>query len=150
MKKTLFVILVLVMAVPLVAEEMDPPPIVEAAHNRVVGFLQLSEEQVAEWDLIYQTHRDQEQIYKDQIAAVQADIEAFFEEGGTDAEYLGGLVMDRHELGEALREVHIVYHEAFVALLDEAQLRRLRFIARADDVQQIIPAFKLFELIPRR
>ena len=37
-----------------------------------------------------------------------------------------------------------------MALLDESQARRLGFIARADDVQPIIPGFKLFELIPRR
>ena len=35
-------------------------------------------------------------------------------------------------------------------LLDDEQFGRLGFIARADKVQPIIPAFKLFELIPRR
>jgi hypothetical protein len=59
-------------------------------------------------------------------------------------------MIDRRELGEELIEVHVVYHEAFVAMLDEVQVRRLRFIARADDVQNTIPAFKLFELIRRR
>jgi len=35
-------------------------------------------------------------------------------------------------------------------LLDEDQMGRLVFINRADKVQPIIPAFKLFELIRRR
>ena len=59
-------------------------------------------------------------------------------------------MIERRQLGEALVEVHLIYHEAFLALLDDGQARRLRFIARADDVQRFIPAFKLFELIPRR
>ena len=56
----------------------------------------------------------------------------------------------RSYTGEDLIEVHVVYHEDFVALLEENQIRKLYFIARADDVQRIIPAFKLFELIRRR
>jgi len=63
---------------------------------------------------------------------------------------LGELVIERHTLGEALFDVHLVYHEEFFAILDETQMRRLKFIARADDVQKVIPAFKLFDLIPRR
>jgi hypothetical protein len=47
-------------------------------------------------------------------------------------------------------QVHVVYHGDFVLILDDAQVLKLRFVARADDIQKIIPAFKLFELIPRR
>jgi Spy/CpxP family protein refolding chaperone len=150
MKKLMIVVTVLFLAVPLAAQEADPPPIVEAAHNRVESFLGLSEEQAADWDAIYQIHRDAEQPLKDEITAVQAEIDALFEAGDPDPAEVGALVIERRQLGEDLIEVHVVYHEGFVALLDEAQLRRLKFIARADEVQQIIPAFKLFELIPRR
>jgi hypothetical protein len=150
MKKWLFAVMVLCVVAPLAAQEMEPPPIVEAAHNRVAAFLQLSDEQIAGWDVIYQIHRDAEQPLKDEAAAVQAEIDALFEAGEPDPAALGELVIQRRDLGEALFEVHLVYHEDFIALLDETQTRRLRFIARADDVQQIIPAFKLFELIPRR
>ena len=150
MKKMLIAAIALCVVAPLAAQEMEPPPIVEAAHNRVAGFLQLTDEQISDWDVLYQIHRDAEQPLKDDIAAVQAEIEALFEAGEPDPAALGELMIERRYLGEALLEVHIVYHEAFVALLDESQVRRLRFIARADDVQKIIPAFKLFELIPRR
>jgi hypothetical protein len=135
---------------PLIAQEMEPPPIVEAAHNRVANFLQLSDQQIADWDVIYKIHRDAEQPLQDEAAAVQAEIDALFEAGAPDPAEVGELVIQRHELGEALITVHVVYHQDFVALLDETQVRRLNFIARADDVQQVIPAFKLFELIPKR
>jgi hypothetical protein len=151
MKKLLIAVMTLCVVAPLVAQEVEePPPIVETAHNRVAAFLQLTDEQIAAWDVIYQIHREAEQPLKDEISTVQAEIDALFEAGDPDPAALGALVIERHALGEALFNVHLVYHEDFVALLDETQARRLKFIARADDVQQIIPAFKLFELIPKR
>jgi len=150
MKKLLIALIAVCVVAPLAAQETEPPPIVEAAHNRVAGFLQMSDEQIGAWDVIYQIHRDAERPLKDEIAAVQAEIDALFESGEPEPAELGELVIQRHELGGALIDVHLVYHEDFVSLLDEDQARRLGFIARADDVQRIIPAFKLFELIPRR
>jgi Spy/CpxP family protein refolding chaperone len=149
MKKLLIVLFALAVVAPVAAQE-EPPPIVEASHNAVVAFLQLTDEQIVVWDEIYQIHRDAEQPLKEDIRAVQDEIDALFEAGDPDPAAVGALFIERRELGEALIEVHVVYHEDFVVLLDEDQVRRLRFIARADDVQKFIPAFKLFELIRRR
>ncbi len=150
MKKILIAVIALCVVAPLAAQEKEPPPIVEAAHNRVAAFLQLTGEQIAAWNVIYRIHRDAEQPLQDEIAAVQAEIDALFEAGTPDAAEAGEMVIQRHDLGEALVAVHVVYHQDFIALLDQTQVKRLNFIARADDVQQIIPAFKLFELIPKR
>ena len=92
--------------------------------------------------------RDAEQPLKEAIVAVQEEIDALFEAGEPDPAAVGALFITRRDLGEQLLEVHLVYHEDFVLLLDENQARKLRFMARADDVQKFIPAFKLFELIP--
>jgi len=152
MKKFLIVLMVLSVVSPVLAQEPEgePPPIVEASHNAVVAFLKLAPAQVEDWNAIYWTHRDLEKPLKQDIAAVQEDLEALFEGEEPDPVEVGELVIQRRDLGEELLWVHIDYHEAFVALLDEGQARKLRFIARADDVQKFIPAFKLFELIPRR
>ena len=148
MRKCLITLIAIVAVSPIFAEE--PPPIVEAAHNQVVRFLNLSEEQIVAWHEIYQIHREAEKPLQEEIAVIQGMIDELFEAGDPDPYAVGELMIDRRELGEALIEVHVVYHEAFVALLDDGQLRRLRFIARADEVQKTIPAFKLFELIRRR
>ena len=140
MKKILIAVIALCVVAPLVAQEMDSPPIVEASHNGVAAFLQLTDEQIAAWDVIYQVHRDAGTTGSEtdeNPRLLQAGIEALFEAGDPDPAALGELVIERHALGEALFEVHLVYHEDFVALLDETQARRLQFIARADDVQQI-------------
>jgi len=150
MKKVLFSLFALAIVAPAIAQEDGPPPIVEASHNAVVAFLDLTPEQVTAWDEIYQIHRDAETPIQEDIREVQEAIDALFEAGDPDAAEVGELFIERRVLGEELIDVHVVYHEDFVAMLDERQLRRLGFIARADDVQRIIPAFKLFELIRRR
>ena len=132
MKRIVMLLVAVALVSPVFAQGPDdPPPIAEASHNAVVAFLRLTEEQVVLWD-------------------IQADIDALFEMGNPDPEELGVLFIDRREATEELIQVHLDYHESFVAILDDNQVRRLRFIARADDVQKFIPAFKLFELIPRR
>ena len=152
MKRFLVFLVAMAFVSPVLAQglEGEPPPIAEASHNAVVAFLKLTPEQVTAWDEIYWIHRDEERPLKDAIVGVQEEIERLFEAGEPDPADVGALFITRRDLGEQLFNVHLVYHEDFVQLLDEAQARRLRFIARADDVQKIIPAFKLFELIPRR
>ena len=152
MRKFLIFLLVVAVVGPVLAQEpeAESPPIVEASHNAVVVYLKLTLEQVNAWDEIYWIHRDAEQPLKEAIAAVQEEIDALFEAGDPNPAEVGALFIERRDLGEQLLDVHIVYHEDFVALLEENQIRKLGFIARADDVQKIIPAFKLFELIPRR
>jgi hypothetical protein len=151
MKKMLIALFALAVVAPVLAQDAQgPPPAVEAAHNQVVRFLQLTEDQVLAWDEIYLIHRDAEQLLFEDIALVQADIEDLLAEPDPDPAALGELVLVRRDLGEQVADVHRMYHEDFLALLDEDQAGRLEFINRADDVQRIIPAFKHFELIPRR
>jgi len=149
MKRILIALIAVALVTPVFAQE-EPPPIVEASHNAVVAFLKLTPEQVEDWNTINRIHRDLEQLLKVEIAIVQGEIDALFEAGDPDPAVVGELFIRRRDLGGELLEVHLVYHEDFVLILDDVQVRRLRFIARADDVQKIIPAFKLFELIPRR
>ena len=149
MRRILIALIAVALVTPVFAQE-EPPPIVEASHNAVVAFLKLTPEQVEAWHVIYQIHREMEQRLQRAIAGVQAEIDALFEAGEPDPAAVGALFITRRDLGEQLLEVHLVYHEDFVLLLDEDQARKLRFMARADDVQKFIPAFKLFELIPRR
>ena len=152
MKRFLIVLFVLAVVSPVLAQEpeLEPPPIVEASHNAVVAFLELTPEQVEDWNTIYRTHREAENPLQEDIAAVQEEIDALFDAGTPDPAAVGTLFIERRALTEALIQVHLDYYGDFLLILDDTQVRKLRFIARADDVQPIIPAFKLFELIPRR
>ena len=152
MKNVLFALIVLAAGSPLVAQVEPPevPPAIMAAHNQVVRFLELDESQVAAWDALWQVHRDAEQPIRDDIAALEAELEALFAAPEPDYAAIGALVVERRALGEAVHAVNVTYHDGVVALLDDEQDARLAFLARADEAQRFLPAFKAFELIPRR
>ena len=149
MKKIVFALIAVALATPVFAQE-EPPPIVEASHNAVVAFLNLTPEQVEDWDTVYRMHREAEKPLQEGIAAVQEAIEEYFDSGIDDPAAVGLLFTERRALTGDLIQVHVDYYGDVLLILDDAQTRKLSFIARADDVQPIIPAFKLFELIPRR
>ncbi len=153
MKKVLIVLFALAVVSPVFAQEgppEGPPPIAVAAHHQVVEFLNLDENQVAAWDEIYLIHRDAEQPVKEEMRILEAELREMIDAGNADPATVGDLVLQIADLRAELGEIHMTYHEDFMTLLDEDQGRRLGFIARADRVQPIIPAFKLFELIRRR
>jgi len=153
MKKVLIVLFALAIVSPVLAQEDPPdgpPPIVVAAHNQVVEFLELTPEQVETWNEMYIIHREGEQLARDEIRILEADLKDLMDAGDPDPAAVGELVLQIAALRAEVGEIHRVYHEDFMTLLDEDQARRLGFINRADRVQPIIPAFKLFELIPKR
>ena len=153
MKKVLIILFALAVVSPVLAQEgppEGPPPIAIAAHNQVIAFLDLDENQIAAWDEMYLIHRDAEQPVKEEMRVLEAELKEMIDAGDADPAAVGDLVLQIAELRAELHQIHMIYHEDFMTLLDEDQGRRLGFIARADRVQPIIPAFKLFELIRRR
>ena len=152
MKKVLIVLFALAVVSPVLAQDVPegPPPGVVAAHNQVVRFLELTEDQIAAWDEMYIIHREAEQPVREEMRILEAELKDLFDAGDPDPAAVGELVIEIASLRTEIGEIHLFYHEEFVALLDEDQMGRLGFIARADKVQKIIPAFKLFELIRKR
>ncbi len=153
MKKVLIVLFALAVVSPVFAQEgppEGPPPIAVAAHHQVVEFLNLTPDQVTAWDEMYITHRDAEQPVKEEMRFLEAELREMIDAGDPDPATVGELVLQIADIRAELGEIHMMYHEDFMALLDEDQMRRLGFINRADRVQPIIPAFKLFELIRKR
>ncbi|HSN56916.1 MAG TPA: hypothetical protein VLT32_19755 [Candidatus Sulfomarinibacteraceae bacterium] len=153
MKRLLLAILRLAVAAPVPAQT-EPPgegphPAMGAARHAIANFLDLDPDQVAAWDLLWADHRSAEQPLRRQIADVQAAIDDLFAAGVPDPAELGLLVIERHDLGEALVDVHVIYVEGFHGLLDDEQMRRLDQIRLADRIQPWIPAFKAFELVRR-
>lgn len=153
MKRMLFAALVLALAAPAAAQfdEADDMahPAMDAARHAVINFLELEQGQVEAWDELWADHRSAEEPLRQQIAEVQELIDDLFAAGVPDATELGLLVIERHDFGEALIDVHVIYVEGFQALLDEEQTRRLRQIRVAERIQRWIPAFKAFELVKR-
>lgn len=154
MKRLVLSLALLALAMPVAAQdekpgETEPGPIADGARQIVIEFLALDPVQAAEWDVLWADHRAAEAPILDQIADVQAQIEAQFASGAPDPTTLGLLMIDRRDLGEALGDVHMTYVDGFQNLLDDEQAQRLHQLRVADRIQGFIPAFKAFELIRR-
>jgi hypothetical protein len=153
MKRLMLLVILIGLSVPAAAQVEEPPdfshPAMDAARHAVINFLDLDATQVDAWDVLWADHRAAEVPLRRQIADVQAEIDDLFAMGAPDPEELGSLVIVRHDLGEALIDVHVIYVEAFQDLLDPEQEGRLREIRIADRIQPWIPAFKAFELVRR-
>jgi len=153
MRRLLFTVLMLALAAPAIAQidplGGEPHPAMDAAHHAVINFLQLDPDQVDAWDVLWADHRASEEPLIQQIADIQALIDDLFATGAPDPAELGLLVIERHDLGEELVDVHRVYLQGFQDLLDEEQLRRLEQIRTAERIQRWIPAFTAFDLVRR-
>lgn len=153
MKRMLLSAIILALAVPVAAQVDDPGdlthPAMEAARHAVINFLDLESDQIDAWDILWADHRATEEPLRQQIADVQALIDDLFAAGVPDPADLGVLVIERHDLGEALMDVHVIYAEGFQALLDDEQVGRLHQIRVAERIQRWIPAFKAFDLVRR-
>ena len=148
MRRTLVAALALTVALPLAAQEAAPGP--QRSKAMIVNFLELTEEQVEAWDEAFQRHREAEQPIQEAVADVQAELDELFADEDPDATEVGELVLERRDLGEELVQVHRLYVEEFVSILDEDQAQRYGFIRRAEQAQPLIPAFRLAQLLPPR
>ena len=153
MKRLFLPILLLALAMPAAAQEkppeQEPGPIMNGARHLVIEFLKLDADQAAAWEVLWADHRAAEEPILQQIVDVQAMIEDLFAGGVPDPTELGLLMIERRTLGESLADVHRVYVEGFEFLLDEEQARRLHEIRVAERIQNLIPAFKAFDLVRR-
>jgi len=146
MKRLLIGLIALAIVMPVAAQET---PLGEAAKNGIIHYLDLTPDQVVAWDQLIEDFEADAQPLREAIAEIQTQIEELFAGGDPDPALLGELMIQRRNLVEQLAQVRADYVDGFEALLDENQFKRLRLIRRADRVEPLIPAFRLYRLLPR-
>jgi len=146
---------VVALATPLLAQEIPMPSegenpgcVADHAQARVAAVLQLTPEQLADWDFLIEDRELAAEPLRAAIAQVQQDIDDLLSSPDPDPTEVGDLVIARHDLGAQLAEVQRTYVEGFVALLDEDQQHQYRFIRHAERAQPLIPAFRVMDLLP--
>jgi Spy/CpxP family protein refolding chaperone len=145
---------IVAVAVPSAAQEPPGPPPAEdlclpgAAQNVVARFLDLSDDQVAQWELLIDEREQAAAPLRDAIAAVQQQLDDLLAGEDPDPLAVGELVIQRRDLGEQLADVHRAYVTGFEGMLDEAQLAQYRFLQRAERAEPLFPAFRMVGLLP--
>ena len=96
----------------------------QRGHDFVVEYLELDEEQQAEWEALAESQRSLARDSMAQMRDLRADIEAQIESGSPDATSIGRAVIETHALRESLRALHEDFDERFSAVLRSDQLER--------------------------
>ena len=152
MKRLLPVLLCIAAALPVAAQQepahLPPNPCLQdIAHDAIVSFLVLGDDQVAAWDVLLADSRAAAEPLRQAIADVQAQIDDQFATGDPDPTTVGDLVIQRRDLGLQLDQVHVDYVDGFEALLDGEQTDKLEFIRHAARARHLVPAFHAFRLL---
>ena len=119
-----------------------------AAQNVVARFLQLSEDQVAQWQVLIDEREQAAAPLRDAIAAVQQQLDDLLADPDPDPLAVGELTIQRRDLGEQLAGVHRAYVAGFEGLLGAEQLAQYRFLQRAERAEPLFPAFRMVGLLP--
>ncbi len=147
MKRWILALAALAIVTPAVAHD---GPHADVARDAVIQFLVLDADQIAAWDQLVADRDAAADPIRQALADVQQQIDDLFAAGDPDPTEVGLLVIERRDLGQQLADVHTVYVDGFEAVLDPDQLDRLEFIRRADRVQPLIPAFRIWGFLPPR
>jgi hypothetical protein len=114
----------------------------------VARFLQLSENQVAQWEVLIDEREQAAAPLRDAIAAVQQQLDDLLASDDPDPLAVGELTIQRRDLGEQLAGVHRAYVAGFEGLLGAEQLAQYRFLQRAERAEPLFPAFRMVGLLP--
>ncbi len=144
----------LAIAAPAAAQGPPGPPpgddlcLPGAAQQVIAEFLNLTDDQIAAWEMLIDEREQAAGPLRDAIAAVQQQLDDLLAGDDPDPLAVGDLVIQRHDLGEQLADVHRAYVAGFEGLLDAAQLAQYRFIQRAERAEPLFPAFRMLGLLP--
>jgi hypothetical protein len=145
MRKALLVAVILAMAVPALAQEATDVP---RPKDTVIRFLELTPEQVTQWDAMLATLEETVAPLREQLRQVEQQLAEELKKETPDPMVVGTLVIQGKGLRVQIGEAHQGYVEAFQAMLTEEQLGKLAFLRRAERAVPLMPAFRLFGLLP--
>jgi hypothetical protein len=123
----------------------------EHAKTAIIEYLELSDAQIDAWDALIDDTAALAGQLRDRVREINDDLEVLFASGDPPADVVGELVIERHDLLEELLRIHRDYVDQFEhGILTEDQHRKYHLVRAAARVERLIPAFRLFALIPPR
>jgi Spy/CpxP family protein refolding chaperone len=145
MKKALIGVALLALALPLVAQE---GPVVDRAKQEITRFLGLGEAQVTKWDELLATREDAVGALKEQVKGLEEQLRALLGQPAPDAATVGALVIQLKGLRDQIEAANHTYLEGFEAVLTQEQTTKLNAMRHAARLEPLVPAFRLFGLVP--
>jgi hypothetical protein len=138
-------IVVLALVAPLHAQQ---GPIANQGQQQVVRFLGLDEQQVTKWNELLDARGQAVKALRDQIKGLEEQLRAELAKATPDAAVVGGLVIQIKGLRDQIEPANQAYLDGFEAMLTEEQAGKLGAVRRAARLEPLLPAFRLFGLVP--
>ena len=145
MRKALLALVVLALAVPALA---DDGPLAVRAKGEVVGFLTLTADQVAQWDALLATREQTAAPLRTQLQGIEDQLKTLLGQPNPDPAAVGNLVLQAKGVRDQIRAADGAYLDGFGAMLTTDQQAKFAFLRRADQARPVIPAFRVFGLVP--
>lgn len=140
------ILAVLLAVVPVWAQE-TPDPSRARPKELVARYLQLSSEQLGQWEELLTTLRSTVEPLQQRLQEVESQLAELLRQENPAPAAVGALVIERHTLragiGQGLRD----YVNGFEAMLTAEQVRKLQAIRLAERLQPLIPAFEAVHLV---
>ncbi|KDA53455.1 hypothetical protein EG19_04410 [Thermoanaerobaculum aquaticum] len=136
----------LFLAFPVAAQESEELPFPQA-REAVARFLQLTPEQVTQWEALLTTLRETVAPLEEQLRGLEGQLAELLKQENPDAAAVGALVIQIKGVREAIAQAHRQYVNGFEAMLTSEQTAKLRFIRQAERVMPLIPAFRAVQLV---
>ena len=121
------------------------------AKEAIIEYLELSDEQIDAWDALIEDTTAISGPMRDRVQEINDELETLFGSDDPEPDLVGHLVIERHGLLEELLLIHRDYVDSFEhGILTVDQHRKYHLVRAAARVQPLIPAFRLYALIPPR
>ena len=134
---------------PAWAEEPGPPDL-PRAKQAVIRYLELTPEQVAAMDDLLAVRAEELHPLRLELRHNAEALRVLLEEENPDPFAVGELILAGRELRLQIAQVNREFALAFEELLEPHQKARLLALRRAERLEPLFPAFRLFGLLPPR
>jgi len=118
------------------------------AERVITEFLGLDEDQVAEWQALWEAREEAVAPLREQLRATEEQLRELLLGEDPDPGAVGALVLAGKALREGIAAAHQEYLMGFDALLTPEQKGKLGAVRRASRLVPILPAFGVFGLLP--
>lgn len=142
----LLILTVLLAVVPVWAQE-TPDPSRARPKELVARYLELSSEQLGQWEELLTTLRSTVEPLQQRLREVESQLAELLRQENPDPAAVGALAIEGHTLRAGIAQGLRDYVHGFEAMLTAEQMRKLQALRLAERLQPLIPAFKAVHLV---
>ena len=118
------------------------------AVEAVSAFLNLTEDQQADFVTILQENHEAIKSLEDERKVLARELDELLDSGVYDLDEVGAYTEEIHALGHMIRDIRAAMKDALFLVLDDEQEHKSMAVRKAAVLQPVVKAYKILELLP--